>query len=155
MGNIFNDDFREFIQTLNNCKVRYILVGGYSVILHGYSRTTGDMDIWVERSLENYIRIKRAFLEFGMPMFDMTEHNFLSSPKLDVFTFGRPPSSIDLMIDVKGMDFNECYKNAVFFEEDGLQIRTIHFNNLIAAKKASGRHKDMDDLENLKPKTDS
>jgi len=51
------------------------------------------------------------------------------------------------------MDFNECYNNAVFFDEDGLQIRTIHFNNLIAAKKASGRHKDMDDLENLKPKS--
>jgi len=57
------------------------------------------------------------------------------------------------MTNVKGMDFNECYNNAVFFDEDGLQIRTIHFNNLIAAKKASGRHKDMDDLENLKPKS--
>ncbi|MFI5157320.1 MAG: DUF6036 family nucleotidyltransferase [Sphingobacteriales bacterium] len=154
MGNIFNDDFREFIQILNNCDVRYILVGGYSVILHGYSRTTGDMDIWVERSLENYIRLKKVFLKFGMPMFDMTEQNFLQNPKLDVFTFGRPPSSIDLMTDVKGMDFNECYKNAIFFEEDGLQIRTIHFNNLIAAKKASGRHKDLDDLENLN-KSDS
>ena len=155
MGNIFNDDFREFIQTLNNCKVRYILIGGYSVILHGYSRTTGVMDIWVERSLENYIRLKKTFLKFGMPMFDMTEQNFLKNPKLDVFTFGRPPSSIDLMTSVKGMDFEECYKNTIFFAEDGLQIRTIHFNNLIAAKKASGRHKDMDDLENLKPKTDS
>ena len=49
------------------------------------------------------------------------------------------------------MDFNECYENSVFFEEDGLQIRTIHFNNLINAKKASGRAKDMDDLENLTP----
>ena len=155
MGNIFNDDFRDFIRILNNCKVRYILVGGYSVILHGYSRTTGDIDIWVERSLENYHRLEKTFLKFGMPMFDMTKQNFLSNSKIDVFTFGRPPSSIDVMTDVKGMDFNECYNNAVFFDEDGLQIRTIHFNNLIAAKKASARYKDMDDLENLKPKNEA
>ncbi|MGN6177564.1 MAG: hypothetical protein ACTHNW_00170 [Mucilaginibacter sp.] len=51
MGNIFNDDFREFIQCFNLANVKYILVGGYSVILHGYSRTTGDMDIWVERMM--------------------------------------------------------------------------------------------------------
>ena len=57
MGNIFNSDFRDFIAALNNNQVRYILVGGYSVILHGYSRTTGDMDLWVERTKENYLKI--------------------------------------------------------------------------------------------------
>ena len=67
MGNIFKEDFRDFIQCLNNCDVRYILVGGFSVILHGYARTTGDMDVWVDRTLENYNRIKLAFLHFGMP----------------------------------------------------------------------------------------
>lgn len=125
MGNIFNDDFREFIQCFNLANVKYILVGGYSVILHGYSRTTGDMDIWVERSGTNYAKIERAFLRFGMPMFDMTEKAFLTDPVLDVFTFGRPPSSIDIMVKVKGLDFDECYKSAVFFDDDGLQISTI------------------------------
>jgi len=149
MGNIFNDDFREFIQLLNKHKVRYVLIGGYSVILHGYSRTTGDMDIWVDRTLENFIRIRRAFLAFGMPMFDMTEKNFLSHPTWDVFTFGRPPSAIDIMVRAKGLNFNECYNSAIYFEENGLPIRTIHLNNLIDAKKASGRSKDLDDLENL------
>jgi hypothetical protein len=149
MGNIFNEDFRDFIRELNNYEVKYILVGGYSVILHGYSRTTGDMDIWVDRTSENYKKIKTAFLSFGMPVFDMTEENFLNHPELDVFTFGKPPSSIDIMIKVKGLDFNECYNNSVFFYEDDLSIRTIHFNNLISAKKASGRSKDLDDLENL------
>lgn len=61
MGNIFNSDFRDFIMALNKNAVKYILVGGYSVILHGYSRTTGDMDIWVERSDENYSKIVKAF----------------------------------------------------------------------------------------------
>lgn len=151
MGNIFNEDFKDFIRELNNHNVRYILVGGYSVILHGYSRTTGDMDIWVDRTSENYRKIKLAFLNFGMPVFDMTEDNFLNHAEVDVFTFGKPPSSIDIMIKVKGLDFNECYERSVFFYEDGLPIRTIHFNNLINAKKASGRAKDINDLENLIP----
>ncbi len=149
MGNIFNEDFRDFIHQFNKHKVRYVLVGGYSVILHGYPRTTGDMDIWVDRTAENYGKISSAFVDFGMPVFDMTEDNFLNHTEWEVFTFGTPPSSIDLMIRVKGLDFNECYENAVFFEDDGLQIRTIHINNLINAKKASGRSKDLDDLENL------
>jgi hypothetical protein len=151
MGNIFNEDFRDFIHQFNKHNVRYVLVGGYSVILHGYSRTTGDMDVWVDRTSENYNKIRSAFIEFGMQVFYMTEGNFLNHPEWEVFTFGTPPSSIDLMIKVKGLDFHECYKNAVFFEDDGLQIRTIHINNLINAKKASGRSKDLDDLENLNP----
>lgn len=151
MGNIFNEDFRDFIRELNNHDVKYILVGGYSVILHGYSRTTGDMDIWVDRTAGNYKKIKLSFLSFGMPVFDMTEENFLNHPDLDVFTFGKPPSSIDVMTRVKGLDFDECYNNSVFFHDDDLPIRTIHFNNLISSKKASGRSKDLDDLENLIP----
>ncbi len=125
------------------------MVGGYSVILHGYSRTTGDMDIWVDRTIENYNKIKLAFIDFGMPVFDMTEDNFLNHPDWEVFTYGKPPTSIDIMIKVKGLDFNSCYDDAVFFEEDGLRIRTIHLNNLIKAKTSSGRLKDLDDLENL------
>jgi len=57
------------------------------------------------------------------------------------------------MVAVKGLNFAECYENAVFFEEDGLNIRTIFINDLISAKKASGRSKDLDDLENLAPTT--
>jgi len=150
MGNIFNDDFRDFINCFNVYNVKYILVGGYSVILHGYSRTTGDMDIWVERTSENYENIKTAFLHFGMPVFDMTENAFLNNKDFDVFTFGNPPSSIDIMVEVKGLIFKDCYKNAIYFEEDGLVIRTIYITDLKNAKKASGRSKDLDDLENLR-----
>lgn len=149
MGNIFNEDFRDFIQSLNNNNVRYVLVGGFSVILHGYSRTTGDVDIWVERTSENYSCIKKAFFEFGMPVFDMTEENFLYHANWDVFTFGNPPSAIDIMISVTGLSFQECYDNSVLFNEDGLQIRTIHLNDLKKTKRSAGRLKDLDDLENL------
>ena len=155
MGNIFNEDFRDFISCFNDHNVKYILIGGYSVILHGYSRTTGDMDIWVEQTPENYKKIELAFLHFGMSVFGMTEENFLNKDNLDVFTFGTPPSSIDIMTAVKGLNFEETYQKAIFFEEDGLMIRTIYIHDLISAKKAAGRAKDINDLENLSPESNA
>lgn len=149
MGNIFNEDFRDFISALNNHDVEYILVGGYSVILHGYSRTTGDLDVWIKKETGNYHKLLRAFKEFRMPVFDMTVDNFLSNPEMNVFTFGRPPRSIDIMTHVKGLDFEETFAFSKIIEIENLKIRLIHINQLIQAKKASGRHKDLDDIENL------
>jgi predicted nucleotidyltransferase len=149
MGNIFNSDFRDFIASLNKHGVKYLLVGGYSVILHGYSRTTGDMDLWVERSEENYLKIKSAFQDFGMPVFVMTKENFMSHPVWDVFTFGVPPVAIDIMIKLEGFNFEEVYERAITFDDDNLEIRVIHKNDLIAAKQKAGRSKDLNDLENL------
>ena len=149
MANIFHEDFRDFLNALNKADVRYILVGGYSVVLHGYSRTTGDMDIWMERTSENYKRIIKAFQIFGMPLFDMTESNFLSHPIWDVFTFGTPPVAIDIMVKIEGLNFEDVFQKSVYFEDDDLKIRTINRNDLIAAKKIAGRAKDINDLENL------
>jgi len=149
MANIFHEDFRDFLNALNEAEVRYILVGGYSVVLHGYSRTTGDMDLWVERTSENYKRIIKAFQIFGMPLFDMTESNFLSHPIWDVFTFGTPPVAIDIMVKIEGLNFEDVFQKAVYFEDDDLKIRTINRNDLIVAKKIAGRAKDINDLENL------
>lgn len=150
MGNIFNSDFRDFIMALNKNAVKYILVGGYSVILHGYSRTTGDMDIWVERSDENYSKIVKAFKDFGMPVFDMTKENFLEHPIWDVFTFGIPPVAIDVMIKIDGFNFEEVIERSVILNDGDLVVRVIHKNDLIAAKLKANRFKDMDDVENLK-----
>jgi predicted nucleotidyltransferase len=149
MGTIFNDDFRDFIHSLNNYNVEYILVGGYAVILHGYRRVTGDMDIWVNRTKENYSRLVSAFNEFRLPVFDMTEERFLNPESADVFSYGRPPVSIDIITQLKGVNFSEAFSQAQTFEEEGLKIRFIHLNNLIQAKKAAGRHKDLDDIEKL------
>ena len=65
--NIFNDDFKEFIESLNNFDVEYILIGGYAVVLHGYNRTTGDLDIWVNPTETNYRKLIKAFSYFGFP----------------------------------------------------------------------------------------
>ena len=149
MGNIFYEDFRDFIKSLNENNVDYVLIGGYSVILHGYSRTTGDMDIWVRRDLENYKKLQKSFQAFGLSMFDMTENNFLHHPEWDVFSFGIPPVCIDIMVKVKGLQFEECFNQSQLFKDDDLEIRVINYHNLIKAKTESNRPKDIDDINNL------
>ncbi|WP_375415893.1 hypothetical protein [uncultured Hymenobacter sp.] len=149
MANIFNADFRDFLMALRQHQVRYLLVGGYSVILHGYSRTTGDLDIWVEKSLANYNQLVHAFHAFGMPVFDMSTDNFLNRPDYDVFTFGRPPVAIDIITTLKGLDFAEAYPQATDMEVEGLTVRLIHYQHLLQAKRAAGRPRDQNDLDNL------
>ena len=76
MADIFNEDFSDFISCFNRHKVDYVLVGGMAVVLNGYNRTTGDMDVWVKKSGENYDKILAAFQDFGMLVFDMTRGSF-------------------------------------------------------------------------------
>lgn len=151
MTHIFHQDFQEFIAALNEGEVRYLLVGGYAVILHGYTRTTGDLDIWVQPTLENYRNLVHAFHLFRMPLFDMTEERFLSPEFQDVFTFGRPPVCIDVVTQIKGLSFEAAYSRSQWFEiGPGLRARTLSLEDLITAKRAAGRHKDWDDIEHLK-----
>lgn len=150
MANIFNRDFQDFIQALNESEVDYILVGGYAVILHGYARTTGGMDIWVKAVASNYQRLLEAFKMFGMSVFDMTEMRFMDTSENEVFSFGRPPVSIDIITKIKGLQFDEALASAEWFSIEGdLRVRALNLNSLITAKKASGRNKDLDDIENL------
>lgn len=149
MGNIFNDDFRDFLLAINKNKVEYIIIGGYAVILHGYSRTTGDIDIWVNKTEENYKKLIAAFSDFKMPIMGMTRENFLSNSNIDVFTYGSPPVCIDIMTSVKGILFKEAFLNSILRKVDGIEVRLVDYKDLISAKKASGRHKDLDDIENI------
>jgi hypothetical protein len=146
---IFNRDFLDFLKILNHQEAEYLIVGGYSVILHGYNRTTGDLDIWVNRTENNYEKISRAFQEFGMPVFDMTSVNFMDINEFDVFTFGRPPLAIDIMTQVKGLNFMDCFNKRIIYEIDNISINIIGKDDLIKAKLASNRARDIDDIEHL------
>ena len=84
----------------------------------------------------------------------MSEEKFLATESADVFSFGRPPVSIDILTNLKGVEFDKAFSRAKLFDENGLMIRFIHLTNLIEAKKASGRHKDLDDIEKLSPGTE-
>ncbi|HEX8331805.1 MAG TPA: hypothetical protein VF622_04240 [Segetibacter sp.] len=108
------------------------------------------MDIWVNRTSVNYKKLVTAFREFKMPVFDMTEEKFLAHNDY-VFRFGRKPVAIDIMTKMADLDFEEYIQHAKTFEDDGLMIKVVHYNDLIHAKKARGRGKDLTDLENLPP----
>lgn len=145
----FNKDFEDFLFALYDQNVAYLMVGDYAVVLHGYLRSTGVLDVWVKRSKENYQKLVKAFQHFGMATMDMTEEAFLHKHEFDVFTFGRPPVAIDLMTKVKGLDFDEAYQNADTLDFDGMEVRLISLEDLKKAKRASNRKKDQDDLEHL------
>ena len=146
--NIFNEDFQDFIKSLNKFGVEYMLVGGYAVILRGYSRSTGDMDIWVNKTAVNYEKLQMAITGFGLPGEAVPANQFFSTD-YDVFSFGRPPFAIEIMTAVKGLDFDPTYIQSTIEKVDELPVRVIHLNHLIEAKKASGRNKDLNDIENL------
>jgi len=149
MSNIFNPDFQDFLKAFNNNDVDYILLGGYAVILHGYSRTTGDMDLFVRKTKKNYQKIVAAFQEFGMPVFDMTEDNFLNNKNVDVFSFGVPPVSIDIMTSARALNFDKAFKRATLHQIDDLKIRVVHLHDLIRQKEAVNRPKDINDIQHL------
>jgi hypothetical protein len=148
MSDLFSVDFQEFIGFLNECSVEYIVVGGFAVNVHGYQRSTGDVDIWVNQTTDNYAKLTAAFRLFGMPVFDMSLENFMSK-SFDVFSYGRPPQAIDIITQLKGLAFEAVVDAAIYYHEAGLRIRVLHKNHLLIAKKASGRSKDLNDIEGL------
>jgi len=147
MANLFNQDFQEFIQSLNGNHVEYILVGGYAVILHEYVRSTSDMDVWVNKTKENYQKLRFSLKQFGMPL--VPEDEFLGN-QWDVWGFGREPNRIKMMSDVKGITFNEAFPTTKIYPQENIGIRYIHLNDLLEAKEAAGRFKDKNDIEQLR-----
>lgn len=143
-----HNDFRDFLHLLNKQKVKYIVVGGYAVIHHGYNRTTGDLDIWVEQTEDNFNLLCKAFLKFGLPVSAIDKVDFLNNEK-DVYTFGRPPVSIEILTRVKGLRFEQAFEHFQKVLFDDLKVNMIDAHDLIKAKKAAGRFKDLDDIENL------
>jgi len=147
---LLHADFIDFIQCLNDADVEYMLVGGYATIIHGYNRTTGDLDIWVNQKESNYQKLAEALKEFKMPVFDMSKEKFLHDTSVDVFTFGRPPVSIDIITQLKGLQFDRAWKNVQEKEiDENIKVKVIHVDDLIRAKRASNRPKDQDDIDHI------
>lgn len=142
-------DLREFLEALNRAAVDYLLVGGYAVNVHGYSRSTGDVDVWVQPTEKNYSNLVKACNRLGLPMDAVSLTKFLDTDRYDVFSFGRPPSAIDLMTKVKGLDFDLAYDNSTVYEFDELPVRVISLRDLLKAKRATGRLRDLADVEQL------
>ena len=144
---MLNKDFREFIESLNSNKVKYLVLGGYAIAFHGHPRYTKDLDIWLELSEANAERVLQALKDFGFGSIDLTKEDFLSEGQ--VVQLGYPPNRIDLINSPDGVEFAECYASKIEVDIGGLKISVIDLENLKKNKRASGRLQDLADLEKL------
>lgn len=144
---ILNENFVEFIRLLDKYEVKYVLVGGWVVIFEGYSRTTNDIDFFIEMSDGNAVKVLNAIKEFFGSTIGFLKQDFLTED--NVIMLGRPPFRIDILTSISGVTFDEVYNSSRIFEDEGLKIRCIHINELIRNKKASGRLKDLADADKL------
>ncbi|MEQ9424784.1 MAG: nucleotidyltransferase [Cyclobacteriaceae bacterium] len=148
---ITSDDVKSFLLALNTHKVKYMLVGGVATTFHGYVRTTQDLDLWVSEEPENKKNLVEALKTAEVAGAD----NFINVPLIpgwSSLTIGNQGFEADFMGFLQAFskeDFDNCYKNAVRGEFEGIAITVIHLNDLITEKKASGRPKDLDDVQNL------
>jgi len=142
----FDPYFIDFLKLLNKYKVEYLIIGGIAVNFHGYSRTTGDMDIWIKPSNENGKNLISAIDEFGFDAEDLKQKDF---EKTDVFFLGTPPLRIDVLNKMQGLKFDESYTKRKIIEHQGVIVNLLNLEDLKVNKLLSGRHKDLDDLENL------
>jgi hypothetical protein len=145
---MLNPDFKEFIQSLNDNGVRYLVIGGYAVALHGYPRYTKDLDVWIERDPDNVAKLMKALLQFGFGSLDLAAEDFLEPEQ--IIQLGYPPNRIDLITSPPGVDFDRSYVARVVVTIDDVPVYFIDLENLKKTKKAAGRLQDLADLENLK-----
>jgi hypothetical protein len=144
---VINKDFKEFIQSLNKNNVRYLVVGGYAVAFHGHPRYTKDLDLWIWVNKENANNLIQSLKDFGFDSPDLKPEDFLTPGY--VVQLGYPPNRIDLLTEVKGVNFETCYESKVQFKIENTIIYFIDIESLKKNKKAVGRHQDLADLENL------
>lgn len=139
-------DFKEFLKLLNDHKVRYLLIGGYAVAYYGYPRATLDMDVWIAQDPENAKRVTKALIAFGFDTPELSPNLFLHD---NIVRMGVPPLRIEVLTAISGVSFDECYSECVHEIFDGVVVTLISLSQLRQNKRASGRHKDLDDLEHL------
>lgn len=147
MAIVLPPDFKDFLRLLKDRNIRYLLVGGYAVGYHGYPRATNDLDIWIAIHPQTAAQMVAAIKEFGFNTPQLSETLFLKQNI--IVRMGVAPIRIEILTTISGVDFKECYQHRVVDQIDGVEVDIIGLNQLKANKKASGRYKDLDDLENL------
>ncbi len=140
-------DFKEFLQLLDKHGVEYLLIGGYAVSYYGYVRATIDIDIWIAISPQNAAKTVASLREFGFDVPQLSEDLFLKPDT--IVRMGVPPFRIEVFSSISGVSFEECYQERINANFDGVPIPIISLRHLKANKLASGRGKDLVDLEHL------
>ena len=138
--------FKEFIKLLNKNNVRYIVIGGYAVVYHGYVRSTNDIDIWIDIREDNIKKLIKVLDEFGFSSLSIKEADFLPN---QIVQLGYPPNRIDLITTPAGIEFETCYESKEQVSIDDTAVNIIDLENMIKAKQASNRTRDLADIEEL------
>ena len=142
-----SSDFKELLQAFNAANVKYLIVGAHAVGYHGHPRGTGDFDVWVERSQQNAQNVYRALASFGAPLIDVSMQDFASDGL--VYQIGVEPIRIDVITSISGVEFAEAWPNRAEADFRGLPVAFIGKADLIRNKRATGRHRDLADVEEL------
>jgi len=145
---MLNRDFKEFAESLHARGVEYLIIGGYALAAHGHPRYTGDIDFWIRPTPDNLERLLTALKDFGFGSPGLATHDFTPDA---VIQLGQPPRRIDLMTKIDGVDFDRCYARRETVELAGLRLKIIGLEDFKANKRATGRLKDLADLEGLEP----
>ncbi|HEX4794282.1 MAG TPA: DUF6036 family nucleotidyltransferase [Humisphaera sp.] len=140
-----NQDFKELLLLLNSEEVRYLLLGGYAVNFHGYKRFTGDLDVWISTDVQNADRVSTALQKFGFSKASVLPEQFRELGQ--VIQFGRVPFRVDILTGPSGVEFEACYVRRISAMMDGVPVPIISYDDLQVNKQASGRLKDLADVE--------
>ncbi len=132
---------------MNSHGVDYVVVGGHAVGYHGYPRFTGDIDLFIRSTSDNAVRVLAVLRAFGFS--DLSDVESILSQPGKVVQLGRPPNRIDILTGISGVDFGEASAGAQLSHLDGVPVRIIGRAALLKNKRASGRAKDLADVEEL------
>ena len=143
---MLNRDFKEFAELLNAHRVEYLVVGGYALAAHGHPRYTGDIDFWISPAPGNVQAVLLALRDFGFGSLGLTAADFQADT---VVQLGQPPRRIDLLTHIDGVQFDACWPRRESVAVDGVVLPFIGLDDFKANKLASGRLKDLADLEAL------
>ena len=140
-------DFNEFVELFVANGVRFLIVGGYALAAHGYPRATDDFDAWVWANSENAEKIVECLAEFGFGSLNLTTDDFTTLDR--VVQLGYPPYRIDIITSISGVEFENAWANRWVIDVDGMQVPFIGRDDLLTNKRATGRPKDLLDVEYL------
>ena len=144
-----NDDFRDLLQALLDAGARFLVVGAHAMAVHGVPRATGDLDVWISPDHANSERAWQALLAFGAPVGELgVSREDLETPGM-VIQVGMPPRRIDLLTEASGLAFDQAWQNRALHRVGSLEVPFLSRLDLVRNKRATGRAKDLADLDVL------
>ena len=144
-----NEDFRDVLAELLAARARFLVVGAHAVAVHGIPRATGDLDVWIDTGSENVPRVWTALVHFGAPMEELgVTTSDLAKPGT-IVQLGVPPRRIDIITSVTGLGFEDAWVGRITHPVNDLEVPFIGRAELLRNKRATGRPKDLADIDAL------